>query len=139
MLVIHIFLISHIFESSFAVMDCIHFSLVFLLITCNKVRRFAAVSYCFMWPIAINFDSCYISRQTLLKLIVFDKITLFSFSEFKKSQRQYKVRVSGKMQLLQKKIEDNSPAQDRLTGQKQLLKRKEAVLATRWGAECQTL
>ena len=39
-------------------------------------------------------------------------------------QRQYKVRVSGKMQLLQKKIEDNSPAQNRLTGQKQLLKRK---------------
>ena len=46
------------------------------------------------------------------------------------SQRQYKVRVSDKMQLLQKKIEVNSPAQNRLTGQKQLLKRKEAALVT---------
>ena len=45
-------------------------------------------------------------------------------------QRQYKVRVSGKMQLLQKKIKGNSPTQNNLTGQKQLLKRKEAALVT---------
>ena len=55
------------------------------------------------------------------------------------NQRQYKVRVSGKMQLLQKNFEGNSPTQNRLTGQKQLLKRKEAALVTLWGAECQTL
>ena len=47
-----------------------------------------------------------------------------------KTQRQYKVRVSGKMQLLQKKFEVNSPTQNKLTGQKQLLKRKEAALVT---------
>jgi len=46
-------------------------------------------------------------------------------------QRQYKVIVSGKMQLLQKKIDGNSPAQNRLTEQKQLLKRKEAALVPR--------
>ena len=55
------------------------------------------------------------------------------------NQRQYKVRVSGKMQLLQKNFEGNSPTQNRLTGQKQLLKRKEAALVTLWWAECQTL
>ena len=62
-----------------------------------------------------------------------------SFKYIYQYQRQYKVRVSGKMQLLQKKIEDKSPAQNRLTRQKQLLKRKEAALVTLWGAECQTL
>ena len=46
------------------------------------------------------------------------------------SQRQYKVRVSGKMQLLQKKIEGNSPTQNRLTGEKQLQNRKEAAPVT---------
>ena len=46
------------------------------------------------------------------------------------SQRQYKVRVSGKMQLLQKNFEGNSPTQNKLTGQKQLQKRKEAALVT---------
>ena len=48
-----------------------------------------------------------------------------------KTQRQYKVRVSGKMQLLQRKIVGNSPAQSRQTGEKQLLKRKWAVFVTR--------
>jgi len=46
-------------------------------------------------------------------------------------QRQYKVIVSGKMQLLQKKIEGKLPAQSRQTGQKQLLKRKWAAFVTR--------
>ena len=61
------------------------------------------------------------------------------FLEHYHFQRQYKVRVSGKMQLLQKIFEGNSPTQNKLTGQKQLLKRKEAALVTLWWAECQTL
>ena len=47
--------------------------------------------------------------------------------------------ASGKMQLLQKKIDGNSPAQNKLTGQKQLQIRKEAALVSLRGAECQTL
>ena len=57
--------------------------------------------------------------------------TISCFDQFDRyvlSQRQYKVRVSGKMQLLQKKVDGNSPAQNRLTDQKQLIKRKEAAL-----------
>ena len=45
-------------------------------------------------------------------------------------QRQSKFIVSGKMQLLHKKIGGNSSAPNRLTGQKQLLKRNEAVFVT---------
>ena len=79
------------------------------------------------------FEIVFFELMILPRIVFIENSAQYFASYF---QRQYKVRVSGKMQLLQKKIEGNSPAQNSVTGQKQLLKeiRRHWLLNEVWNA-----